>query len=103
MSSPAMTNQLGSQGDRDPEVTQDQPGESAASTPTTAVLLILRAGQEIVRAPYVQRLRYGFSIGRGPAELGDARWQIDDAVVSRLHARIALDPGGWTLTDLGSR
>ena len=39
------------------------------------------------------------SIGRGPEQ----RVFLDDPSLSRAHAELAVDPGGWRLRDLGSR
>ncbi|HEY0711463.1 MAG TPA: sigma 54-interacting transcriptional regulator [Polyangia bacterium] len=83
--------------------TQDQTDESSRGEPQQAALLILRQGGRLLVPPRLQRLRYGFAIGRGVPELTDERWQVDDVLVSRKHALIALGKAGWALTDLGSR
>ncbi|HEY0705789.1 MAG TPA: sigma 54-interacting transcriptional regulator [Polyangia bacterium] len=83
--------------------TQDQTGDSSASEPQQAALLILREGGRVLARPRFQRLRYGFSVGRGAPELTADRWQVDDVLVSRKHALVALGEDGWALTDLGSR
>ncbi|HEX6446677.1 MAG TPA: FHA domain-containing protein [Streptosporangiales bacterium] len=70
---------------------QQQPAGLAAATGPLAVLV--NGGR--------QEFRPGATvlIGRSP----DCQVRIDDGRVSRHHAQLAFEEGGWTLRDLGSR
>jgi transcriptional regulator with PAS, ATPase and Fis domain len=90
-------------GAMDELTTQDQVGRRPFESSDVAVLLALGglAGPE---AP-VGLIRIGsdLEIGRGDAGLASDRWQMQDATVSRRHARIQPEPDGFFVEDTDSR
>ena len=61
------------------------------------MLVVFSAGQPAARG--LTLTGEGLELGRGDGSAG----KLDDARVSRRHARIALESGRWMVTDLGSQ
>jgi DNA-binding NtrC family response regulator len=72
-------------------------GGAAAAEPVPGLLLVFSAHEPLC-AP-LPLVRGGVDLGRG--EVGGVR--IEDACMSRRHARVELDRGRWRVRDLGSR
>ncbi len=79
---------------------------SVTPTPTDQhipLLLVAGDARSLDGSRRVLPIEGHLDIGRGAANGGAQQWHVDDALVSRQHARIVETPQGFEIQDLGSR
>jgi DNA-binding NtrC family response regulator len=90
-------------GDRQALSTRDPAPSASPAERMLGVLCLLGSGAEPPPSPRLTVVDRHFVIGRDDPALSPEGWAVPDETVSRRHAVIEAEGGGWVLHDLGSR